>query len=401
MFEGPIAILAAVLLALPTLYLLLISTYLFVLCVGAWLYRPPVNHAAPPCTFALLIPAHNEESHLPGLMSSAGALNYPPGKFRLFIVADNCTDATAALARAAGVEVLERHDLERRGKGPALDWALRTHAEALAGYDAIALVDADMHIHPDFLRHLSASISVPGVEVVQSLNTVANPDTNWRTALGFVGFSVINYLRPCGRCWLGGTGELRGSGMAFRSEVLLKYGWPAHSLAEDVEFSKLLLLDGIRVHFNPRALVTSEIPTHTAQVKVQQQRWEKGKLDLLKRYLPVLTKRLFRRPSICNLDALLDLLVPPQSVLVLMYLLAIALSLLVHPFWTGLLLACLAADALCIVSALLMARAPLKVWLYLAAVPLLLLKKLPFYLKMLLTRHEGGWQRTPRNKEVQ
>ena len=400
MLEGPLVMIAALLLVLPTAYLLLVSTYLLVLTFGAWRYRPPAGTNASTLTIALLIPAHNEEDHLRDLIHSAQRLNYSREHYQVFVIADNCDDQTAAIARQEGADVFERHDPAQRGKGPALDWALRTQADTLEAFDIIALVDADMHIHADFLREIAASFSCPEIEVVQGLNTVARPGQNWRTALGFIGFSVINFLRPAGRCWLGGTGGLRGSGMAFRTPVLLRHGWPAHSLAEDIEFSKLLFLEGIQVHFNPRAVVTSEIPTQARQVQVQQQRWERGKLDLFKRYFGPTLRHCLRKPSFARLDAVLDLLVPPQSVLVLFYLLALGGSLLVHPIWTGLLLACVLADMLCIVSALLLARAPLRVWLYLGAVPLLLLWKIPIYVRLLVKRNSSTWQRTPRNREL-
>ncbi|MBI2434906.1 MAG: glycosyltransferase [Candidatus Hydrogenedentes bacterium] len=400
MTEFPFQLVLGTVLALPTAYLMVVSAYLLVICIGAWLYRPEADYDASPMRVALLVPAHNEAAHLPALIASAQQLRYPRDRFDLFIIADNCTDKTAEIARQEGAHVFERHDLDHRGKGPALDWALKTQAEIFSQYDAISLVDADMHIDPEFLRELAASLAVPGVEVVQALNTVAHPENNWRTALGFAGFAVVNHVRPAGRCWLGGTGELKGSGMAFRAPLLLRYGWPSHALAEDVEFAKMLFLDGIRVQYNPRALVTSEIPTQRSQIKVQQQRWERGKLDLFRRYAPRLSWHFLRHPSVANLDALLDILVPPQSVLALTYLSAAALSLLVHPLWTALLVACLTADALCIASGLLLTRAPLRIWLYLGAVPLLLLWKLRFYLRLLFTRHEGGWQRTPRDGEV-
>lgn len=388
------------LLAVPGCYVVLVCLYLSVITCGAWLYRVRTNDRAEPLRAALLIPAHNESENIRYILSDANTLDYPPSKFSVCVIADNCTDDTAKLAREVGVNVFERHDLENRGKGQALDWCLRTHRDFLATHDFIALVDADMTVHPRFLRELSASFSA-GAQVVQGLNTVARPESTWRSALGFVGFSVINHVRPSGRCFFGGTAELKGSGMAFRAPLLLRYGWPAHSVAEDAEFSKQLLLDGVLVDYNPRALVTSEIPSTTYQARIQQARWEGGKWHLQRTYLPRMARAFLARPSLARLDALLDLLVPPQSLLVMLILGCLALGALVHPLLVLTFAACAASIAFCIVSALLLTRASIVIWLALLMVPLLLLWKLPLYAKLIVSRGVQGWQRTPRDLELE
>ena len=387
-------------LALPALYLAAVCGYLFIITIGAWLFWVRVNYQADPVKAALLIPAHNEEHHIRYILSDAMTMDYPPSKFTVFVIADNCTDATAQKAREMNATVFERHDLAHRGKGQALDWCLRTFHDQLAGFDIIALVDADMQIHPRFLRELAASYSA-GARVVQALNTVAKPNTNWRTALGYVGFSVINHVRPSGRRFFGGTAELKGSGMAFDAPLLLEYGWPAHSVAEDAEFSKHLLLDGIMVEYNPRALVTSEIPTTTYQARIQQQRWEGGKWHLQQKYIPLLLRAFLQKPSIPRLDALLDIIVPPQSILFGLILGSFLLSIPVHPALTAFFGACGLAVAFCILSGLALTRAPLGVWLSLLFVPVLLIWKIPVYARVLAIKGAHAWHRTPRDVELE
>ncbi len=384
----------------PTVYLVTVCGYLLVLALGALLFRPKTRKEAPPLRFALLIPAHNEQAHIERILADARALDYPPGKYDVFVIADNCGDATAQRAAAAGAIVLERTDPKHRGKGQALDWALRNQDARLAEYEAIAIVDADMDIAPDFLSELSATLSVEGVEVAQALNTVANPTASWRAALGYLSFTLINYLRPAGRCMLGGTAELKGSGMAFRSGLLLERGWPAHSLAEDVEFSKQLLLDGILVHFNPRARVTSDIAGDSRQAQVQQERWEGGRFLVFKKYFWTLVREALTSPSLARVDAVFDLLVPPITVLVLLLATSLGLSLLVGPVWTAILGACAVALACTVCVGLLLGRAPLLVWLYLACAPLFVLWKLPVLFRLWFRRVPGGWQRTPRDEEL-
>lgn len=392
--------LAALALLIPALWLGAVCGYLGLVTLGAWRFKKRANPGAPPLRFALLVPAHNEEHHLGDLLADARALDYPTDRRDVYVVADNCGDATARVAEAGGARAWERHDPDRPGKGQALDWALRAHRDTLAAYDAIALVDADMHIDPAFLRELSATLSVPGVDVAQALNTVASPETSWRTGLGYLGFMVINHVRPAGRNWLGGTAELKGSGMAFRADLLLRHGWPAHSIAEDAEFSKILFLEGVNVQYNPDALVTSAIPTRVEQARVQQSRWEGGKIALLRAYLPVFARRAARRPTLANLDALLDLLVPPQSLLFALLGLCWCAAWIAGPAFVAHFTVCGAIAAACVLSGLLLRPAPRVIWLHLAAVPLLLIWKLPLLLRVALQKGARAWQRTPRDPEL-
>ena len=388
------------LLIVPVGYVALASLYLTVLTLAAMFYRRPSPVEEAPLKMAVVIPAHNESEQILEILGDGEQLDYPKDSYAIFVIADNCDDDTAALAREAGATVFERHDLENRGKGQALDCCFREQRAVLEAYDVIALVDADMVLDMGFLEAMNRSFADERVQVVQGLNTVAVPDGHWRSAIGFMSFSCINHVRPAGRYTLGGTADLKGSGMAFRSALLLERGWPAHSLAEDAEFAKQLLFDGIKVAYNPDALVTSPIPTHTAQASVQQERWEGGKRLLVQTYFPRLLKRALTKPSVSSIDALLDILVPPVTVLGALTAGCLVASIWVHPTLLYVCLAALGGVAFHVLMALVLVRAPLKVWLYLGAVPLFLIWKAPLMLRVLLGKVSSGWQRTPRDNEV-
>jgi len=378
----------------------LVCGYLFVISCAAHLFRPGTVAGAGALRFALVMPAHNESGQIGTILDDAGRLDYPKDSYEVFVIADNCDDDTATLARAAGATVVERQDPDKRGKGFALDWFLTVHRAQLETFHAVAFVDSDMRIDPAFLRELNAALAVPDVQAVQGSNSVAHPEVNWRAALGYLGFCVINHVRPAGRNALGGTAELKGSGMAFRTPLLLRYGWPAHSLAEDVEFSRRLLLDNVLVHYNPAARVTSELATRRAQATVQQARWEGGKLDLFKRYFPVVLRRAVTTRRWRFMDAVLDMLVPPLSMLVTLILAAGLASLFAHQALTVTVALCAAAVAWCVFSGLILRRAPVRVWLYLAAVPVFMAWKGALFLRLLLRRGPQTWQRTPRDREL-
>jgi cellulose synthase/poly-beta-1,6-N-acetylglucosamine synthase-like glycosyltransferase len=391
----------AILLILPALYLGVISGYLILVTAGSLLLRKQVDSTAEPLRIAVLSPAHNEELQIEATLAQMFASEYPREKFDVFVIADNCSDATAVRARAAGATAFERTDKVLRGKGQALDWCVKTHKDTFAKYDAVALVDADGIVDPRFLAEISASLSHPDVKVVQAWYGVSNPDAGWRTALTWAGFALINGLRPAGRTHWGGTADIKGSGMAFRSEVLLSYGWPAYSIVEDIEFSLRLLLDGILVHFNPDAAVISEMPTTKAQAEPQRRRWEGGRLQTVRTYAPPLLRAFARSPRWRFLDMLLELCVPPLSLLVFMELACMIAAAFVSWPYFAMFASFFAVTCLYVITGLRQRNAPREVWLGLLAVPLFLLWKIPFYLRLFTGKKQEEWERTKRLAEVE
>src|SRR6185437_14684944 len=181
--------------------------------------------------FDLVIPAHNEERTLPRLMESISALDYPPERLRVHIVADNCTDRTAEVARRAGAIVYERRDAERIGKGFAISLGLSA-ALQLAGqaHDGVVFIDADSDLTPQFLRVLAAYLDA-GAQAIQAYYSVRNAGDSSVAMLRYVALCLYHYLRPLGRSRLGLSAGLRGNGMCFRRQVA-ELGWSAHGLTE-------------------------------------------------------------------------------------------------------------------------------------------------------------------------
>lgn len=376
------------------------TAYLLLLSAAAFFARKKALPDAPPLRIAAAIPAHNEEGQVAAVVQSLLSADYPEAMRTVFVIADNCTDATARVARDAGAEAVERHDLANPGKGQAIDWFLREKAEVLRGHDAIALVDADSVVDPRFLAELSASLSHPGVQVVQAYDGVGNAEANWRTALTFAGFSGVNHVRTAGRNLLGGTATLKGNGMAFRSDLLLDYGWPAHSIVEDMELSVRLMLEGVKVWYNGDAIVTSEMPLGADQARSQRRRWEGGRAQLIRMFGGRLLRAFLRRPRWAYLDTLLELLVPPLSLWAMLQVAFLALAVVSgRPVWLGIAVACMLGTAFYVFSCLYLRNAPPKVWFALAAAPVFILWKIPIYLGLLLSGGQRGWVRTRRNAE--
>lgn len=381
-------------------YIALVAAYLLVITLAAWFYRRPARSAAEPAYIAVLVPAHNEETHIVATVAALHASAYPEDRRDVIVLSDNSSDATAAQARVAGARVFERVDPDNPGKGQAIDWILATHRDRLAVYDALAVVDADTIVDGLFLQGISDALNEPTVQVVQGAHGISNPTANWRTALTTAGFAMINHLRPMGRNALGCSTELNGNGMAFRTELLLKRGWTAHSVVEDIEMALQLLMDGVMVRFSSDAKVMAEMATSRRQAGPQRKRWEGGRFEIMRMYLPRLLLRFVSTGRLRFLDAFLNLLVPPLSLLVLIQLGALVVGALWFPLWLPVLGASVFITAVHVFAALIAVRAPIQVWGYLVAAPMFLAWKVPIYAGLMLRPRQRQWVRTERNPDT-
>lgn len=379
---------------------MVLSVYLLVLTLASWVHVPAAVEHDGTMSIAIVVPAHNEELQIAATVRAILANNYPQSRRTLFVIADNCTDRTAAVAREAGARVFERSDLVERGKGQALDWFFRQHQEDYAGFDAVAVIDADTLPATDFLSAMASQFSDPHVMASQGFYGVANPRDSWRTLLAAAALAVFNHVRPAGQAGLGVSASLKGNGMLMRSELFRRYGWPAHSRVEDLEFYLLLLRDGIRVHYNPNAVVYGEMAVTAGQSAAQRRRWEGGRLDMLRQHATQLIKGLMSRPTLAYFDALMELCIPPLSLLVAAQLILFCISLAWFPPFAVVLGLCLLVSIGYVASGLLQRRMPLIVWLGLLGAPLFILWKLLLYLKMAVAPGNAGWERTRRKGEL-
>ena len=371
--------------------------YLLVLLGAAAAGR---RRAAPPpgasrTRFAVLVPAHDEETVIADAVDALLAQDYPRAAFEVVVVADNCRDGTAAAARRAGALVIERTDPDARGKGPALAWAIANLPAEVADADALAFVDADCAAAPNFLAALDARLAA-GASAAQSAYVVANPGAGSTAALRYAAFALINWVRPLGKTTLGLSGGLLGTGMAFRRELLAEVPWESFGLAEDQEYHLSLVAAGKRVDFAPETSVSSPMPTSHEQAHEQQLRWEGGKWQLVQRWtLPLVLDGLERRDPV-RVHHGLEPLVPTQSMLFGASLLLVAVGALLRlPAVAARGSAALAGQAVYVIGGLFLIRAPAPVWRALAAAPALAIRKLGIQLR--LASGDGReWKRTER-----
>ncbi len=294
--------------------LALMVFYLDMLAVAAMRWRPRARSVLPHARFAILIPAHNEELLLPRLLESITRLEYPRERYDVHVVADNCTDGTAAIAGSGGAIVHVRTDTQDRGKGYALRWLLGDIAAQGLRYDAYVIIDADSVVSENLLAVFNAYLD-SGEQAMQCYYGVLNYQESWPSALRYAALALFNGLRPRGREALGLSAGLRGNGMCFAAPVIERFGWDAFTLAEDAEFHLVLVGAGVRVAYAGEATVLADMPTSLRTSQSQNVRWERGRLQLLRTYgLPLLLDAVRRRDRV-RLDAVAEGLVPPLAVL--------------------------------------------------------------------------------------
>jgi 1,2-diacylglycerol 3-beta-glucosyltransferase len=306
---GPVLVALAAVSLLAAALTLPLALYLGLLAILAR-PRPRARSRARP-TFAVLVPAHDEQAQIVATVRNLLALDYPRERFAVFVVADNCSDKTAALAADAGAHVLERHEPTRRGKGYALaaafDWLL-----AKTAVDAIVVVDADTVASENLLRTF-AELMAEGADAMQAEYGVRNVEASWRTRLMTVAMALYHRTRALARARMGLSVGLRGNGMCFTRRVLQRVPHQAHGLVEDAEYAVQLALAGYTVAYAADAYVRGEMVSRGRAAVNQRRRWESGRAALARQMLPAVMREAWRRRSLVLADAALDLLLPPLS----------------------------------------------------------------------------------------
>ncbi len=292
----------------------IIAAYFFILgMAGLVQFRIPKTYI-PKNTFAIIVPAHNEEIVIGPLVENLLQLDYPRELFDVFIISDNSTDSTADIARSHGAQVFERFDTENRGKGYALEWFFNKLFKMPKKYDAVVIFDADNLVEPQFLRHMNNRFC-DGSKIVQGYIDAKNPLDTWVTASFAMSFWVANRMAQLSRYNLGLSNTLGGTGMAISVGLLQQIGWGATSLTEDLEFSLKALLLGYKTTYAYEAVVYDEKPLTFRQAWKQRKRWALGHVELFRTYSPKFIKAALQRKDPVLLDAAL---ITIQPILVVM-----------------------------------------------------------------------------------
>ena len=274
--------------------------YQFVYIPIAWLPRKKETLHAPMHRFAVLIAARNEEAVIGKLIDSIKAQSYPGRLVKIFVAADNCTDATAEAARSHGAEVYERYDMTRRGKGYALDFLLREiKLRGHGRFDGYIVLDADNVLDRDFILHMNETFSA-GHDIVTCYRSSKNYGDNWISAGYALWFlREARYLNGA-RMAAGSSCAVSGTGFLFSDEVLRKCGgWHFFLLTEDIEFTIDNVVRDVKIGYARNAVLYDEQPTLFRQSWRQRMRWSKGYLQVFGKYGGKLIRGILRGSFSC------------------------------------------------------------------------------------------------------
>ncbi len=290
----------------------LIIGIIFVLCYGYQLWyilvaylkkEKPLPEPKKNC-LAVMISARNEEVVIARLISSLTAQSYDKELYKIFVVADNCTDKTASLARESGAVVYERFDSEKRGKGYALDFLIHKIWEDYGEdtFDGFVLFDADNTAHPDFLTEINKVFSA-GYDVVTAYRNSANYGKNWLTAGMGMYFLRDATIMNRARAKMGYNTCVTGTGFLLSNRLARENGgWPFHTLTEDGEFTMENACRGVKTSYAHDAIFYDEQPETYKDSWNQKVRWCKGGQQIFDKYLWKLISGTIKKRSMTLFD---------------------------------------------------------------------------------------------------
>ncbi len=257
--------------------------------------------------FMMIIPAHNEEKVIKNLVESLQNLDYNKNLYDIYVIADNCTDATATIAKDAGAIVYERFDEKHKTKGYALQWFLQQKIEEDAPYDAFCIFDADNIVDKNFLKAMNKKLN-QGEDVVQGYRDIKNPADSWVTAGYAIFYWTMNRFYHLARYNLGLSPLINGTGFMVKFDVVKPEGWNTKTLTEDIEFSLKRIIEGKKLGWATDAIVYDEQPVGFKQSWSQRSRWTVGHMQCLKEYTKPLAVAVKDNKTIMNFDGLLYML---------------------------------------------------------------------------------------------
>jgi len=316
-----ISLMALLICVLPLGYL-----YLLALASVRPASSPAMGDRLPSNRFIVAVPAHDEASVIETTVQRLRTLDYPDNLFSVHVVADHCSDNTAVLARQAGAFVHERNEGPRTGKGAALSWLFQRVLDDSC--DAAVIFDSDTQVAPDFLRMMNARLA-QGERVIQGQHIISNPESGWFPALTWAMFLIDNRFQNLGRSNLGWSAKHMGDSICFRADVLRTVGW-GKGLTEDYQLRQRLLLEDIKIAYEPAATGYGEAPRTWTQARMQRARWLRGTRDASQQFAWRLLVEGIKRRDAALLDGAFQASLPSYSTLTMISAISLLIQVLVN-----------------------------------------------------------------------
>ncbi|MGL5042268.1 MAG: glycosyltransferase family 2 protein [Culicoidibacterales bacterium] len=255
------------------------------------------QHHAPEKKFLVFVPSHNEENVVGHIIENLlFKMNYPKELFDVYVIADNCSDSTAAISRSAGANVIEHFSApgEPKGKPYGIKYALDYIGDRLSNYDYVAIFDADNLVGVDYFAEMNSQLlSDPTIKVSQGYLDAKNVDSS----IVSLGYSMAYYQTNRFFCYARNKIKMSpvigGTGFVMDVKVLEEIGWTVNSLTEDLEFQMQCVLNNYRIVWNHFAPIYDEKPTEYTQSIIQRVRWSRGHWTVKHRYFNDVIKKSF------------------------------------------------------------------------------------------------------------
>ena len=264
--------------------------------------------------FMAIIPAHNEAGVVANLIESLKNQEYDKNLLDIYVIADNCTDNTAEIARNAGAIVYERFDETKKTKGFALQWFLNKKVEDGSDYDAFCVFDADNIVMPDFIEQMNKKLC-QGEEIVQGYRDIKNPTDSWISAGYAIFYWTMNRFYHLARYNVGLSPLINGTGFMVKMDIIRQEGWNTKTLTEDIEFSLKSIAKGRKLGWAVDAKVYDEQPIGFKQSWSQRSRWTVGHLQCVRYYTVDLLKGIAKNKTLMNFDGFLYILGIPMMLI--------------------------------------------------------------------------------------
>jgi len=395
-------------LLITQIVLAVIGGYQLILACFGWFRRKTKVHYEPQKSFAVLVAAHNEEQVVGALIENLKHLNYPRELYDIMVICDNCTDRTADIAREHGVYAFERHHATLRGKGYAIEWMLKELYKLPRSYDGVVMFDADNLVDKDYLIHMNNDLCA-GHKVIQAYLDTKNPHDSWITSAYAVSYWFCNRLWQLPRTNLKLANYLGGTGMCFETNLLKEMGWGATSLVEDLEFTMRCVKQGIYPYFDYDAKVYDEKPLTFKASARQRLRWMQGHFDVARRYFFPLLWSGLKEANWAKVDTAIYALNVYNLFLggLLSIILTVDQLLPGQPYFTSIFIEApffftvlYLLNVLQFPLALLIEKAPAKVWKMLITFPVFLVSWYPVTFYAFFTQNNKQWSHTQHTRVI-
>ena len=318
----------AIIFAATGLVLLILCGIFFIECLLGR-HRASAAHIditpdLPNAKFVILMPAHNESKIIGDTLSDLA--KHVSNLNQVIVIADNCSDDTANIARELGAKVVERNEPEKRGKGYALAFGM-LQAEACEE-DIVIVLDADCKVDQYALNIIASKASALDRPIQASYEMGSLETSNIGVRISLYAWRVKNFLRPMGLKQLGLPCQLMGTGMAFPKRLLNEVSLASSNIVEDIQLGLDLAQLGHPPFFEPDARVWSDMPHTKKAANTQRTRWEHGHLLTIFGAVPkaIYKSVLERNTALATLAV--DLSIPPLSFLAMLLVVQCLVSLL-------------------------------------------------------------------------